>query len=39
MSTDDVRTTHTIIPASPGWYVAKFCEVDLGQRSSDQRRA
>ena len=24
MSTDEIRTTHTIIPAAPGWYVAKF---------------
>jgi len=26
MSTDEIRTTHTIIPAAPGWFVAKLAE-------------
>jgi len=25
MNTDDIRTTTTIVPAAPGWFVADFC--------------
>jgi hypothetical protein len=30
MSTDNVTTTHTTVPAAPGWFVALLVESDTG---------